>query len=810
MNGLDIIEYGGKDYKRLVNGAKWTLATLNYAARFDEANFAQLERHNQTDEAFVLLSGEATLLVGAEVARVRMEPLKYYNVRAGVWHHIFVTPGTRVLVAENADTSLANTDYLDIRTGKVSQRRPAFEEVLPGTWLLRVPFGPVWTGVILVRGETNVLIDSSHLEPEKYLLPALADLGLAPADISWMLCTHVHGDHIGGHHALHEKYGIKVATLVSSADALRDPVKVAIRVRTRFPHNSPPPQSYLKGVEPDRLLAEGELLDGRFRAVAAPGHDDDCLVWIDTLTGTAFTGDSLQGNGTPTQGIGFYRDLKAYRATLAKLTQLVEAGEIKNLVCGHYYDGIGDIVRGTEAVAEALRYSAERVDLYDKRIAAYVAEGVSVEEEPVTIARKLIGEVGCGMPEALFLALHTVSEHLKDSGVSGNRRIPGNTSNSSRLLQNLRDCGPDDAGPSQSWHLGGPRIVAAGVLQELPSKFRDAGDPWWIDVQTAGEFLHLPDKTILHSGPPIEYSRMCVLHRRGMVSACLFEGWAKTQAEAEALLERGEVRCEAAMDYATVGSGTGIVTANVPLLIVEDRETGGRAGVFPGEGRFGGGFCGWGLYSPEIAANLNWMRDELFPPLVALLRERGFPMRELFAEARRMGDELHSSQKAIDALFTRAIVPWALECPNAKDLLDYFATTNRFTHNFGQAASRALLLGLEGQGRGGFLTAAGGNGVEYGVKFAGSSEWHVAPAPMIEGPYLVEGAKRENQLPWIGDSSITECRGWGGQIRPVNPEHGAPGSGLVINGGMIDRNGGWMGAGSTRMPEAVFGSTSCP
>ncbi len=102
-----------------------------------------------------------------------------------------------------------------------------------------------------------------------------------------------------------------------------------------------------------------------------------------------------------------------------------------------------------------------------------------------------------------------------------------------------------------------------------------------------------------------------------------------------------------------------------------------------------------------------------------------------------MGDELHSSQRAIDPLFTRAIVPWALECPNAKDLLDYFATTNRFTHNFGQAASRALLLGLEGQGRRGFLTAAGGNG-------------------------------------------------------------------LVINGGMIDRNGGWMGAGSTRMPATLF------
>ena len=285
-----------------------------------------------------------------------------------------------------------------------------FEEILPGTYLLRVPFGPVWTGIVLVRGQKNILIDSSHLEPEEYLLPALDELGMKPGDIDWLLNTHVHGDHIGGHHALVTKYGLKTATLVSAADALRDPVKVAIRVRTRFPQNSPPPQSYLKGVEPDRLLAEGELLEGRFRALATPGHDDDCLVWIDTETGTAFTGDSLQANGTVCQGVAFYRDLAAYRQTLEK----VSAEPLNNIVCGHDYDGIGSVVTGRAAVADALRFCSERVKVYGARIAAYVKEGVPVEEEPVTLAKRLIRDEGCGMPEKLFLALHTVSEHLKE------------------------------------------------------------------------------------------------------------------------------------------------------------------------------------------------------------------------------------------------------------------------------------------------------------------------------------------------------------------------------------------------------------
>lgn len=336
----------------------------------------------------------------------------------------------------------------------------------------------------------------------------------------------------------------------------------------------------------------------------------------------------------------------------------------------------------------------------------------------------------------------------------------------------------------------------------------DQSDPYWVDVRPAGEFLNLPPCTILHSGPPIEFSRMCSLHRRGMINACYFEGWAHNENEALELLESGKVRCEAAYDYATVGSGTGIVTARVPLLIVEDRATSRRAGVFPGEGKFGGGFCGWGIYTPEIAENLAYMRDRLFPPLCAVLRDcGGFPLKELFAEAIRMGDELHSSQKAIDCLFTRAIIPYALKCANAAELLDYFATANRFTHNFGQAASRAALLGVENGGIAGVLIAAGGNGVEYGIKISGkraAGRWFTAPSPMIAGPYLTPGAKKENQLPWIGDSSVTECRGWGGRLRPINPEHNVEGFAPVINGGMIDRNGGWMGAGSTRMPDKCF------
>ena len=155
MNGLDVLEYSGDGYSRVVSGARWTVAALNYADRFDEGNIVDLERHNQTDETFVLLSGEATLLVGENAERVKMEPLKFYNVRAGAWHNIFVSRGARVLVAENADTSKDNTDYLDLKTHRVFRKHPQFEEVVHG-----VDFKSIATGINNMKIRICSILDS--------------------------------------------------------------------------------------------------------------------------------------------------------------------------------------------------------------------------------------------------------------------------------------------------------------------------------------------------------------------------------------------------------------------------------------------------------------------------------------------------------------------------------------------------------------------------------------------------------------------------------------------------------------------------
>lgn len=279
-----------------------------------------------------------------------------------------------------------------------------FVQIEKNVYLLKVPFGPVWTGVVLLRGEENILIDSSATpqDVDRYILPALQKMGMRIEDIHYLVNTHSHGDHIGGHARLRQLGTFQVVGFAGSKPKLEDPVPYAIATRTRFPANSPAPQSSLQGVQVDLVLQDGDVLANRLQLIHTPGHDDDCVCWLDLPTGTLITGDSLQANGTICQGVGFYKSLPDYLHTLDKLCAL----PLQNILCGHDYEGIGYYMQGEANIRTALDYCRDRVRVYDDFICS------RKEKEPVQIATELIHELGCGTPEHLFMALYTVTEHL--------------------------------------------------------------------------------------------------------------------------------------------------------------------------------------------------------------------------------------------------------------------------------------------------------------------------------------------------------------------------------------------------------------
>jgi len=384
-------------------------------------------------------------------------------------------------------------------------------------------------------------------------------------------------------------------------------------------------------------------------------------------------------------------------------------------------------------------------------------------------------------------------------------------------------------------------------------------EPVWVDIMPAGEAIRgMEDHMVLHSGPPIDFDNMCELHKRGMVNAALFEGWAGTEEEAIEMIKAGEIKIESALDHNAVGSGTGIITKSIAMIVIEDKRTGIRAATFPQEGPFVGGLCGWGLYSPEIAENLRYMREELFPVLREMIIKRGgLALKPILAESMQMGDENHTRQTASDLILKKEILPdlVRMDIPKEKLLkvIDYLINTPRIFHCFGQGVSRSALLAAEGTPYSTMVTALAGNGVEFGIKVAGLGDrWFTAPSPMIKGKYTSDVYSEKDQLPWIGDSSVVECAGIGGiaaAASPIvcslrglklmdsiavtremeqiciskNPNFPIPNldfdclpvgidirkvikTGITpeIHGGMFNRKGGLLGAGSARVPMECF------
>ncbi|MBR2839285.1 MAG: cupin domain-containing protein [Kiritimatiellae bacterium] len=114
MEGLEVFGTDEPQYHRLMGFGAWRVAVLNHGERLAVGNLRRLERHTMTDEVFVLVSGSARLIVGEGAMRVPMEAGRVYNVKRNVWHSVETDPGAKLLVVENDDTGLDNTDYMEL------------------------------------------------------------------------------------------------------------------------------------------------------------------------------------------------------------------------------------------------------------------------------------------------------------------------------------------------------------------------------------------------------------------------------------------------------------------------------------------------------------------------------------------------------------------------------------------------------------------------------------------------------------------------------------------------------------------------
>ena len=117
---LEIVEYKGVGYKPLIDFGGWRVAVLRYIDELLPENIIAMQRHDETDEVFVLLQGRCILFLGAggesveHIHTVDMEPLKLYNVKRYCWHTHTLSEDAVVLIVENRDTTEKNSPSIPL------------------------------------------------------------------------------------------------------------------------------------------------------------------------------------------------------------------------------------------------------------------------------------------------------------------------------------------------------------------------------------------------------------------------------------------------------------------------------------------------------------------------------------------------------------------------------------------------------------------------------------------------------------------------------------------------------------------------
>ncbi len=119
-NLLEVREYAGAGYRPLVDYGAWRVAILNFIDELVPENLDKMQRHNETDEVFVLLAGRCILFLGEgnEIYAQDMEPYKCSNVKRGAWHTHTLSRDAQVLIVENCDTSGKNSSDLALDPGQ--------------------------------------------------------------------------------------------------------------------------------------------------------------------------------------------------------------------------------------------------------------------------------------------------------------------------------------------------------------------------------------------------------------------------------------------------------------------------------------------------------------------------------------------------------------------------------------------------------------------------------------------------------------------------------------------------------------------
>jgi hypothetical protein len=269
---------------------------------------------------------------------------------------------------------------------------------------------------------------------------------------------------------------------------------------------------------------------------------------------------------------------------------------------------------------------------------------------------------------------------------------------------------------------------------------------------------------LLHAGPPITWARASGPMRGAITGALIFEGKAKNEAEAQALVESSQINLEPCHHHQAVGPMAGVTCPSMSVYILENKTHGNRSYSNLNEGY--GKVLRYGAYSQEVLDKLRWMETVMAPVLAkAVEASGGIDIRTLLAEALHMGDEGHNRNKAGSLLYTTRLAPFIAKVTDsntASDVLRFLGDNALSVLNPVMAACKVMADAAHGVEGSTIVSTMARNGTDFGIRVSGLGDrWFTAPVATPKGLYF-PGFTAEDASGDIGDSTITETAGIGG------------------------------------------------
>lgn len=124
---IEIYYHNGEGYNPFFIKDNWQVAQLNYLPILDFTNIDKLEKHEQTDEIFILFKGTA-ILIAADVQEtdigyqcINMKQGITYNIPTNRWHAIAMSKDAEIIIVEKSNTHLNDVFYKALSADEKSE-----------------------------------------------------------------------------------------------------------------------------------------------------------------------------------------------------------------------------------------------------------------------------------------------------------------------------------------------------------------------------------------------------------------------------------------------------------------------------------------------------------------------------------------------------------------------------------------------------------------------------------------------------------------------------------------------------------------